>query len=175
MIHFPCSRKWLLGLVFLLAGCGEEEFQDLQEFVNKSGEGLRGKIEAPPEVKPYEPFSYDNSAGLPDPFKPRKPEKKKAGSGVSLSPELENHKKEELEDFPLESLKMVGFVNIHGIANAVIRCPDGKIRHAKTGNYMGQNYGHILSITETEIKLKEMVQDSTGDWTERTSSLQLTE
>lgn len=163
-----------IALASLVTGCAEEEFQDLQDFVKNSGEGLRGKIEAPPEVKPYEPFSYDNSAGLPDPFKPRKPEKKQ-GTGRGLGLELENHKKEALEDFPLESLKMVGFLNIHNVPNAVIRAPDGKIHHVKAGNYMGQNYGHVISVTETEVKLKEMIQDSTGDWSERTSSMQLAE
>jgi type IV pilus assembly protein PilP len=161
-------------LSMLLAGCGGDEFQDLQDFVKNSGANMRGKIEAPPEVKPYEPFAYDNSAGLPDPFRPRSP-KRTAGAQPGLNQPDFERKKEELEEFPLDGLKMVGFLYIHNVANAVIRSPDGKLHHVKVGNYMGQNFGRITSITETEIKLKEMVQDSAGDWSERTSSLQLIE
>lgn len=168
------TRRWILLSALLLAGCGAEEFQDLQEFVNQSGADMRGKIEAPPEVKPYEPFTYDNSENLPDPFKPRKPERQ--GSGKSgLSPELINHKPEELEEFPLDSLKMTGFVFIHDTAYAVISAPDGKVHNVRVGNYMGQNFGRVISITETELKLKEMIQDSAGDWSERISSLELIE
>ncbi len=168
------KMRWIWLPVFLLAGCGSEEFQDLQDFVNTSGADMRGKIEAPPEVKPYEPFTYDNAEGLPDPFKPRKPEKQ-AGGSRGLSPELVNHKREELEDFPLDGLKMTGYIHIHNTAYAVISAPDGKVRNVKVGNFMGQNFGRIISITETELKLKEMVQDSAGDWSERISSLELME
>jgi type IV pilus assembly protein PilP len=164
----------LIILPILLVGCGGDEFQDLHDFVRNSGANMRGKIEAPPEVKPYEPFTYDNSAGLPDPFKPRKPERA-AGSQSGLNQPDFDRRKEELEEFPLDGLKMVGFLFIHNVANAVIRSPDGKLHHVKVGNYMGQNFGQITSITETEVKLKEMVQDSAGDWSERTSSLQLVE
>lgn len=163
-----------LTMLSLLAGCGTDEFSDLQDFVKTSGADMRGKIEAPPEVKPYEPFTYDNSSGLPDPFKPRKPATAAtahAGGGI----EPPKHHPEELESFPLESLRMVGFLYIHNSANAVIIAPDGKLHHVKAGNYMGQNFGQITSITETEVKLKEMVQDSSGEWTERYSTLQMAE
>lgn len=164
----------LLLPLFLLAGCGNDEFHDLQEFVLNSGANMRGHIEPPPEVKPYEPFVYDNSAGLPSPFKPRKPARK-PGAHTGLNEPDFTRKKEELEDYPLENLQMVGYLYIHNVANAVIRAPDGKLHHVKVGNYMGQNFGKIISITETEVKLKEMVQDSAGDWSERTSTLQLPE
>jgi type IV pilus assembly protein PilP len=158
----------------LLVGCGGEEFQDLQEFVKNSGAGLRGKIPPPPEVKPYEPFNYDNSAGLPDPFKPRKPEARSGGRPGLNQPDFERHR-EELEEFPLESLKMVGYLFQNNVAYAIIRSPDGKLHRVKPGNYMGQNFGKIIEIADGEVKLKEMVQDSDGDWSERISSLQLVE
>ncbi len=169
-------RARILPMVtaLLLAGCGGEEFQDLQDFVNNAGANMRGKIEPPPEIKPYEPFKYDNSTGLPDPFKPRKPQVRATGAPGLNQPDLERHK-EELEEFPLESLKMVGYLYLNNTPYAVISAPDGKLRHVKVGNYVGQNFGRITEITETEVKLKEMVQDSAGDWTERMSSLQLIE
>ena len=68
----------------LLTGCGGDEFQDLRDFVKNSGADMRGKIEPPPEVKPYEYFAYNNETNLPDPFKPRKPEKRSgAGTGIN--------------------------------------------------------------------------------------------
>src|SRR5512135_16286 len=158
----------------LLVGCGGEEFQDLRDFVKNSGADMRGKVEPPPDIKPYEPFTYDNDANLPDPFKPRKQDARNTSHTGSNQPNL-NRPKEELEDFPLESLKMVGYYYQKGVANAVIRSSEGKIYHVKAGNYIGMNFGRVTSVTETEVKIKEMVQDSNGDWSERDSSLQLAE
>ena len=159
-------------MALLLAGCGGEEFQDLQDFVKNSGAGMRGKIEPPPEVKPYEPFTYDNSTGLPDPFQPRKSKIQRDGRAGLNQPDFSRHK-EELEEFPLESLKMVGYLFRDKVAYAIIRSPDSRLHRVKAGNYMGQNFGKITEITDGEVKLREMVQDSAGDWSERTSSLQM--
>ncbi len=163
----------LLGSL-LLAGCGGEEFQDLRDFVKNAGADMRGKVQPPPEIKPYEPFTYDNDAGLPDPFKPRKPDLRSAAHAGANQPNL-NRPKEELEDFPLESLKMVGYLSRKGVGEALIRSAEGKIYRVKVGNYIGLNFGQVVSVTETEVKIKEMVQDSAGDWTERESSLLLVE
>ena len=164
----------LILAALLLSACGGEEFQDLRDFVNTAGADMRGKVEPPPDIKPYEPFAYDNSASLPDPFKPRKAEARgKAGSGEN-QPDF-NRPKEELEEYPLESLKMVGYLYQKKVGHAVIRSAEGKIYRVKAGNYIGLNFGQITSVSEAEIKVKEMVQDSAGDWTERESSLQLAE
>lgn len=176
---FHSARQYRRNLSFsltllaalLLAGCGGDEFQDLRDFVKNSGADMRGKVEPPPEIKPYEPFNYDNSIGLPDPFKPRK-EVKTAGHAGLNQPDMER-RKEELEEFPLEGIKMVGFLQQANVAYAVVRSPDGKLHRVKMGNYLGQNFGRITAITDTEVKIKEMVQDSTGDWSERESTLQL--
>jgi type IV pilus assembly protein PilP len=163
----------LLTLVFL-AACGNEEFQDLQDFVKNSGADLRGQVDPAPEITPYEAFPYDNSAGLPDPFKPRKQEIKSAGNSGLNQPDF-SRPKQELEEFPLESMKMVGYLRKGGVGNAIIRSSEGKLHSVKVGNYVGMNFGQITSVTETEVKIKEMVQDGAGDWTERESSLQLVE
>ena len=164
----------LILAALLLSACGGEEFQDLRDFVNTAGADMRGKVEPPPDIKPYEPFAYDNSTSLPDPFKPRKAEARgKAGSGEN-QPDF-NRPKEELEEYPLESLKMVGYLYQKKVGHAVIRSAEGKIYRVKAGNYIGLNFGQITSVSEAEIKVKEMMQDSAGDWTERESSLQLAE
>lgn len=157
----------------LLAGCGGDEFQDLRDFVKNAGADMRGKIAPPPEVKPYEPFAYNNEANLPDPFKPRKPALRAGGAGVN-QPDFDRPK-EALEEFPLEGLKMVGYLHQNKVGYAIIRAPDGKLHRVKAGNYVGLNFGLIQEVADTEVIIKEMVQDSAGDWSERMSSLQLME
>lgn len=164
----------VLGALALLGGCGGEQYQDLQQFVNESGANLRGRVEPLPEVKPYEPFSYD-AFELPDPFKPRKPAGA-AGKGVTETPiqASESRRREALEAYPLESLKMVGTLqDKNRLMYALVKTPDNNIYQVKNGNYLGQNFGVISMITETSITLKEVLQDTAGVWTERTSSLQL--
>lgn len=161
-------------MLLLLAGCGGEEFQDLRDFVTNAGADMRGKVDPPPDMKPYEPFTYDNDTGIPDPFKPRKPDARNANRSGQNQPNLDRPK-EELEDFPLESLKMVGYLYQKGVGHALIRSAEGKIHRVKAGNYIGVNFGQVISVAETEVKIKEMVQDSVGDWSERENTLQLIE
>lgn len=167
-------RTATLLAFLLLTACGGDEFQDLRDFVKNSGAGLRGKVDAPPEIKPYEPFNYDNSIGMPDPFKPRQMEAKKGGPPGPNQPDMARHK-EALEEYSLESLKMVGFLYQGKVGYAIIRSPDSKLHRIKAGNYLGQNFGKITEVTDTEVKIRETIQDSTGDWSERMSSLQLLE
>ncbi|HCI13570.1 MAG: pilus assembly protein PilP [Gallionellales bacterium GWA2_60_142] len=157
----------------LLAGCGGEEFQDLRDFVKNSGADMRGKIPPPPEVKPYEPFVYGNEANLPDPFKPRKPDRSAGRPGLN-QPDMDRPK-EALEEFPLENLRMVGYIYQNKVGYAVIRAPDGKLHRVRAGNYVGMNFGLIKEVSDTELLIQETVQDSAGDWSERVSTLQLIE
>lgn len=152
-----------------LSACSGSGMEDLKSFVSDSGEGLRGKIEPLPEIKPYESFAY-NAFDLPDPFKPRKLLPSKGGGG--LQPDL-NRPKEKLEEFPLENLKMVGTLNQNNITYGLVKTSDGSLYRVKIGNYMGQNFGIITKITETELVMTEIVQDSTGNWTERNTSISL--
>ncbi|MBI5006517.1 MAG: pilus assembly protein PilP [Nitrosomonadales bacterium] len=168
------SYSLILAVTVLLTACGGEEFQDLRDFVKNAGAEMRGKVEPPPDIKPYEPFTYENDTALPDPFRPRKPDARNPSRAGSNQPNLDRPK-EELEDFPLESLKMVGYLFQKNVGHAVVRSSEGKIYRVKAGNYIGQNFGQIISVTETEVKIKEMVQDSAGDWSERESTLLLVE
>jgi type IV pilus assembly protein PilP len=163
---------YLVLASLLLAGCGGEEYQDLRDFVKNSGADMRGKIETPPEVKPYEYFAYNNETNLPNPFKPRKQDMR-GGGGTGLNQPDLDRPKEALEEFPLESLKMVGYLYKDKVGWAVIRATDNKLYRVKAGNHLGLNFGLIKEVTETSVIIKELVQDSSGDWSERDSSLQL--
>jgi len=165
------SARALLAIAIAasLAGCGGESHQDLRAWMAEQGKGARGKLEPVPQIKPYEPFAY-NAFDMPDPFKPRKIEPAKGGS--KLAPDLAR-RREPLESFPLESLTMVGTLEKDRAVYALIRTPEKDVYQVRAGNHMGQDFGVITGITETEIKLRELVQDGAGDWTERTSSLQL--
>jgi type IV pilus assembly protein PilP len=159
----------LIAIGAALAGCGSESHQDLRAWMAEQGKGTRGKLDPVPQIKPYEPFAY-NAFDLPDPFKPRKIEPAKGGS--KLAPDLAR-RREPLESFPLESLTMVGTLEKDRSMYALIRTPEKDVYQVRAGNHMGQDFGVITGITETEIRLRELVQDGAGDWTERTSSLQL--
>jgi len=160
-----------VGIGLLLAACGGESHQDLRAWMQEQGKGVKGKLDPLPQVRPYEPFAY-NAFDLPDPFKPRKIEAVKGGS--KLAPDL-NRRKEPLESFPLESLQMVGTLQRGKSSFALVRTTDKDIYQIKVGNYMGQNFGVVVEITDAEVRLKELVQDGAGDWTERSSTLQLAE
>lgn len=164
--------KRLAGILIIasLSGCGGSGMEDLENFVEQTGKDVQGKIEPLPEVKLYEPFTY-NAFDLPDPFKPRK---LSTGGGGGLQPDL-TRPKEPLEAYSLETLKMVGVMARKGVAHAVIKTPENAIYHVRKGNYVGQNFGLITQISDSEVTLREIVQDSAGDWSERTSTLILQE
>ena len=160
-----------LALSTVVAGCSSE-LDELKTFVRESEKGLPRRIEPLPAVKPFEPFTYEGF-DLPDPFQPRKLAPPKEGAGGGIAPDL-NRRKEPLAAFPLEQLKMVGTLSQAGETYALVRA-DKTLYRVKKGNYMGQNFGLITQVTETDIKLKEIVQDSAGDWAERQSVLPLLE
>lgn len=162
---------FILSLACLgLASCGGEQNSDLKLFVSESDNLPRGRIPPLPDVKPYEPFNYD-AYDLVDPFKPRKIEPPKSAGG-GPQPDL-TRRKEPLEAYPIENLRMVGNLQQSKTNFALVKSPDNNLFRVKTGNYMGQNFGLITEITESTIKLKEIVQDSAGDWTERLSTMTL--
>ena len=165
-------KRLLLPVALVVLGGCSSEIDELKQFVRESDKGLQRKIEPLPAVKPFEPFAYEGF-DLPDPFKPRKltsTDKKDS----DLMREQINRRKEPLEAFPLEQLKMVGTLSQGSDTYALVRA-DKTLYRVKKGNYMGQNFGLITDVTDSEIKLKEIVQDSAGDWAERQSSLPLLE
>lgn len=155
----------------LLAACSGGEQEELRQWMKQETKDLRGKIPPLPEVKPYEPVPYD-AAGLVDPFRSSKMmAERKAGGGGGVQPDL-NRPKEPLESYPLESIKYVGSLTKSRQSHGIVQV-DGALHQVRAGNYMGQNFGVITKISEMEINLRELVQDSAGDWVERNSTLHL--
>lgn len=170
-------RKLLvLTGVALLAACGGEEQSELRQELATMTKDLRGRVDPLPQVRSYEPVPYKGESML-DPFVPGRIVVSQAatggGGGGGVQPDL-NRPKEPLEAFPLEAVQMVGTLAQNKDTYALVRAGNNLFR-VKKGNYMGQNFGVITAIDEGQISLKEVVQDSGGDWVERTTTVQMSE
>jgi type IV pilus assembly protein PilP len=171
------ARGLALAAVLLGAGCGGEEHSDLKEELNQLTKDLRGRVDPLPQVRPYEPVPY-TAEGQIDPFRPERIEvagsNRESSASTALIDEQKKRPPEPLEAFPLESIQMLGTITQAKETFALVKAGPNLYR-VKKGNYMGQNFGVITGIDEAQISLKELVQDSTGDWVERVSALQLVE
>jgi type IV pilus assembly protein PilP len=159
-----------------LSACDSGEQTELRAELAAMTKDVRGRVEPLPVVKPYEPLPY-TAYDLPDPFGPAKialvAKGPGQGGGGGLKPDL-NRPKEPLEAFPLESLKMVGTLERGKQTFGLVKADAGLYR-VRIGNYLGQNFGVITKISDSEITLRELVQDAGGDWSERESTLLLQE
>ena len=167
-----------LAAALALAACGGEEHSDLKQELHNLTKDMRGRVDPLPQVRPYEPVPY-TAEGQIDPFRPERIEVAQSGraaatASTSLIEEQKKRPPEPLEAFPLESITMLGTITQNKETFALVKAGPNLYRVRK-GNYMGQNFGVITGIDEAQISLKELVQDSSGDWVERVSSLQLVE
>jgi len=158
----------------LLAACGGEEQSELRQELAAMTKDLRGKVDPLPQVKSFEPVPYKGES-MVDPFVPSRIVVTQAsaggGGGGGAQPDL-NRPKEPLEAFPMEAIQMVGTLSQNQDMYALVRAGASLFR-VKKGNYLGQNFGVITGIDEGQISVKEVVQDSGGDWVERSTSLQM--
>ncbi len=158
----------------LLAACGGEEQSELRQELAAMTKDLRGRVDPLPQVKSFEPVPYKGES-MVDPFVPGRIVVTQAaaggGGGGGVQPDL-NRPKEPLESFPMESIQMVGTLSQNKDMYALVRAGASLFRVRK-GNYMGPNFGVITGIDESQINIKEVVQDSGGDWVERSTSLQM--
>ena len=155
-----------LGLV----ACSGNEQEDIRGWMDEQSKTMRGGVRPLPEIKPFAVVAYSAST-LTEPFRPSRIEPEKAPGGVR--PDLQR-RKEPLEAYPLESLKMVGVMRQSKAVNALVMA-DKSLYQVKVGNYMGQNFGIVTGISDTGMTLRELVEDVNGDWIERTSTLTLQE
>ena len=96
------------------------------------------------------------------------------GKGSALLAAARAHATQELESYPLDSMAMVGSLQQGGKTHGLVNV-ESRLHDVKVGDWMGQNYGQITAITDSQITLRETVQDPTGEWIERTSTLQIQE
>ncbi|MDD5460825.1 MAG: pilus assembly protein PilP [Methylococcales bacterium] len=159
----------------LLSACSGD-FSDLNQYIPAVKARPKGPIQSLPEVKIVEPFIF-KPEGLRDPFKPLDKLQQDGQmdlSGSGIHPDI-NRRKEDLESFPLDSLKMVGTVRMKPSLWGLVKTSDGTIHRVQAGNYMGINNGKIINISSNKIDLIEIVPDKPGTWREQLTSLVLTE
>ena len=174
------KAAWAVSVCLLvgnLAGCSSNNTEDLRSYVEAVKSRQHARIDPLPEFAPFETHLYAAS-GERDPFTPtvhstpKPPGEKTSGSGIQPD---DTRPREPLEAEPLDSLRMVGTLERQSQSWALVRMSDSTIHRVKPGNYMGQNHGKIVQISESEVELTEIVPDGLGGWMERQAALALSE
>lgn len=176
-------RLWPLLVAVAIGGCVSNDMSDLEQLVKEMLARPGGRIDPLPEIKPYEAYAYKSAAaGARDPFQPFYVQReedvadvKDAGLTKELEQEIKNRNREELEQFELDSLRMVGTIQDPDDNWGIIQGPDGVVHRVKVGNYIGRNIGKIVNIFEDKIELREIVQNTQGRWEERPAAIALIE
>ena len=173
--------RWGISVLILvtLAGCGASSEDELRLWMAEQRSQMRPHVTPISEPKQFKPESY-TQAGSVDAFSKEKltqalkrESARPATESALIAPELAR-RKEALEAFPLDALSMVGSLVREGKPAALIKV-DNLLYQVQPGAYLGQNYGRVTKITETEVVLREIVQDAVGEWIERPVALQLQE
>lgn len=168
-----------VSLAIFLCGCGSSGQEELQDWMNEQRAQTKPQIQPIPEPKKFSPQAYTQEAST-DPFSSlkltqalKRESTQSASNAALVAPELAR-RKEPLENFPLDSMVMVGSLLKEGRPVALVRV-DNLLYQVRPGNYLGQNYGKIVNVAETQVVLREIVQDAAGEWIERAATLQLQE
>lgn len=174
-----CVALLLVGSSMVLAGCGPSGEDELRGWMAEQRANTKSNVQPLTEPKKFMPEPYTQD-GAVEPFNQikltqalKRDSNQVASNAALIAPEM-NRRKEPLEAFPLDSMAMVGSLNKSETPTALVKV-DNLIYQVKIGNYLGQNYGKVVRITENSIQLREMAQDATGDWIERSASLDLQE
>lgn len=172
----PCRLIVAVAACSLLTACAGSDHADLKAYVDSVIARQKPKIEALPEFKPYPIYVYE-AGELRDPFAEsafvqQQAEVAITGSGIR-PPERDT--KEPLEEYPLDTLRMVGTLEQSATMWALIKDGEGSIHRVKTGNYMGKNYGKVLSINEHKVEILEIVPNGLGAYIERPATIALSE
>lgn len=164
----------------LLTACTGDDMDDLRSYVAKEKAKPAGRIPPLPAFEAYVTVPY-TAGQLRDPFMPfmeavdTGAQQPQAAAQQSNIKPPSTHKPEPLEKFPLDGLKFVGLLERTGERWAIIMSPDKLVQRVKVGNYLGENYGRIVSISETKIELMETISNGLGGWVERPATLSVVE
>ena len=154
-----------------MSGCGSD-MDELDAYINEVKQRPGGRIEPLPEIVPYEVFEYTaGEEGIRPPFQPDTPQS--AGGAAGGARPDPDRVPEFLESFPLDTLRMVGTLDMSESVYGLVQTADGLIHRVIPGNYMGQNDGRITGITESEITLVEIISDGIGGYIERDAAISL--
>ena len=164
-----CSALACVAYVALTACSSADD--DLARFIDDTKKEPGGRVDPLPEVKPYETFTYSASE-MRSPFLPSSPG---SGAGVAGVRPDSKRNREFLEQFPLDTLRMVGTLKLAGRVYGLVRTKDGLVHRVSDGNYLGQADGKITDITPSKISLIEIVPDGLGGYMERPAGLALNE
>lgn len=162
-------------LLPILAACSPD-LEQLQAWTEAERRNAKPSVQALVPPKKFLPQGYDALDGV-EPFSTQKlsvASKQEATQPNSMLAAEMNRRREPLEAYPLDSMSMVGSMARVGVPHAILKV-DNLLYYVKVGDYLGQNFGKILKISETEVVLREIVQDPSGEWVERTSTLTLQE
>ena len=155
-----------------LAACGSD-MDDLDQYINEVKARPGGRIEPLPEITPYEVFTYTADAeGFRSPFVPDSPQVAQGPGDGGTRPDPERSR-EFLEGFPLDTLRMVGTLQLGETNFGLIQTSDGLIHRVLPGNYVGQNDGRITAILDSEIQIIEIISDGIGGYLEREAAVAL--
>jgi type IV pilus assembly protein PilP len=167
-----------VAVVAALSGCDWSSQTEIQQWMNETRQNLKPNVQPVPEPKDFTPQAYDSKAQV-DPFDGQKivmavaRQQQARASASNIKPDLDR-RRETLEGFPLDQVRMVGMMRQSG-SNVALLESNGSTHMVRVGNYVGQNFGLITRISETELQLKEIVQDAAGEWVERPARLELQE
>jgi type IV pilus assembly protein PilP len=148
-------------VALLLGGCGADDHADLRAFMAETGRDGGDRVAPLPALRQPDDFEY-TPAGLEDPFKPHRLQPS-PGAGGPNQTDLAR-KLERLETFPLDALRMTGILIMRDRRQAVVRDPEGKLHRVGVGARIGQNFGVVTAVHEDRLEIREVVQDSAGNW-----------
>lgn len=173
------SNAALLALISVLSACTSSGQDELQVWMQNERNSIKPSVKPIPPPTKFEPQAYAGERSTP-PFSIEKLTSALIGNqstpvanAALIEPEL-NRRKQPLEAFPLDTMSMVGSLNRDGQLVALVKVAN-LLYQVRPGSYLGQNYGRVTKISETEVVMREIVQDSGGEWTERPAALQLQE
>jgi len=163
------SKSTLLILILGLSACTQSN-EDLYSFIEETKSKHLGSVLPLPTFEPYQNFTYD-AVELRDPFEAAfEAEVSENADSTGLRPNT-TRPKEPLETYPLDTLRMVGILVQHENTWGLVKDPNNVVHRVQTGNYAGQNEGQIVSVTEKQIDIIEIIPDGLGGYIERTASL----
>ncbi len=158
----------------LLAGCSDSDVKEVKDWMAKTKSETKVAVTPLAEPKTFVPYAYP-SKDLIDPFNANKLMAELARAAVTSTSKFKpdtSRRKELLEEYPLDAIKMVGVIQKGGVNYAVLQI-DKAVHKVAAGQHIGTNFGLVTSVTEVAVNIKETVQDATGDWMERLSKLEL--